>query len=236
MAKETADIILQEHSLTVLAGGVREGRKTFRNTLKYIEMGLSSNFGNMLSMTVASAVLPFFPMLPTQILLNNFMYDSSQLSLSSDRVDDSAIRQPSVWDIRFMRRYMLTFGPVSSLFDFATFGVLWMMFHGQPASFQTGWFIESVLTQIAVIYVIRTKLAPWRAARPSRLLVFNTLFICALAIVIPYSAVGAVFGFSKLPLLAMASIVVLVGAYLVLVEYVKRVFYRREERVYHSQL
>ncbi len=236
VAKETADIILQEQSLAVLAGGVMEGRKTFRNTLKYIEMGLSSNFGNMLSMTVASALLPFFPMLPTQILLNNFLYDSSQLSLSSDRVDPEAVRRPSVWDIRFIRRYMLTFGPISSLFDFATFGLLWAMFHDQPMLFQTGWFIESVATQVIVIYVIRTRLAPWRASKPSRLLVLNTSAVVLLATSIPYWALGRVFGFGPLPFTALGVILIFVLAYIGLVEFVKRWFYRREDRVYHSSL
>lgn len=227
VAKETADIILLQQDLGVLRDGVLEGRRTFHNTMKYIKMGLSSNFGNMFSMTVASAFLPFLPMLPTQILLNNFLYDTSQLMLSSDRVDNEDVQRPTGWNLHYVRKFMLVFGPVSSIFDFITFGVLLWAFKLPAASFQTGWFIESIATQIFVIYVIRTKRIPFIQSRPSALLLINTLLVVTVAWVIPYLPFGDAFKFGHLSGVMVASIAGIVITYLLLVEGVKHWFDRR---------
>jgi len=226
VAKETADIILLHKSLRVLKDGVVEGRRTFQNTMKYIMMGLSSNFGNMFSMMGASIFLPFFPMLPGQVLVNNFLYDTSQLSLPTDTVDNDEIRRPSTWSLPFIRKYMLTFGPVSSVFDFLTFAVLYWGFRVAESQFQTGWFIESIATQIFVIYVIRTKKIPFLQSRPSRLLLANTLLIVAVAWALPFTPLGGMLGFSPLPLAVVATLFIIVCACLALAEIVKRFFYR----------
>lgn len=227
VAKETADIILLEHSLDVLKDGILAGRRTFHNTLKYIMMGLSSNFGNMFSMTAASGFLPFLPMLPTQILLNNFLYDVSQLTLSTDRVDAADLTRPTSWNIRFIQRFMFVFGPVSSLFDFITFGVLLWVFRLSEAGFQTGWFIESITSQVFVIFVIRTKRWPFLQSRPSLAVLANTFLIVLIAWLLPYLPLRAWFNLHPLPgsiLLAIGGIAVV---YLFLVEAVKRWFWRR---------
>jgi Mg2+-importing ATPase len=226
VAKETADIILLRKSLQVLKDGVMEGRRTFQNTMKYITMGLSSNFGNMFSMMAASALLPFLPMLPTQILLNNFFYDFSQLSLSSDDVDKEDIRKPSEWSMKFIKKYMLVFGPISSIFDFLTFGLLFWVYHLSASQFQTGWFIESFATQVFVIYVIRTRKIPFVQSWPSKLLLFNTIAMVVLAWATPYMPWGKFFQFSPLHPVILFSIMSLVFLYLVLVEAVKRKFYK----------
>lgn len=226
VAKETADIILLEKSLRVLKDGVMEGRKTFHNSLKYILMGLSSNFGNMFSMLGASVMLPFLPMLPTQVLLNNFLYDSSQLSLPSDHVDAEDIRRPTKWNFSFIRRYMLTFGLISSVFDFLTFYLLYRVFALAGSAFQTGWFIESIATQILVIYVIRSKKIPFLQSAPSRLLFLNTLLMVIVAWLLPFSPFAKLLSFKALPPLILLSIVGLVFIYLILVEISKRIFYR----------
>ena len=231
VAKETADIILLKKSLRVLKAGIIEGRKTFRNTLKYILMGMSSNFGNMFSMTAASAFLPFLPMLPTQVLLNNFLYDSSQLSLSSDHVDESDVVKPTGWDMKFIRKYMLVFGPISSLFDFATFGLMFALFRNSEHQFQTGWFMESIATQVFVIYIIRTKKIPFLQSSPSRLLLLNTLLIVAVAWLIPLLPFARFFNFQPLPLWVVGTLFGFVILYLLLVEVVKRWFFRREARM-----
>jgi Mg2+-importing ATPase len=161
IAKESADIILLKKSLMVLEDGVVEGRKTFTNIIKYIRMGASSNFGNMLSMTGASLFLPFLPMLPIQILLNNFLYDLSQIGIPSDKVDRENLIKPKRWNIASIRRFMVIFGPLSSLFDFSTYAILFFVYKADPAFFHTGWFLESLLTQTLVIYVIRTSKIPF---------------------------------------------------------------------------
>ena len=227
VAKESADMILLQKSLRVLKDGIIEGRRTFHNSLKYIMMGLSSNFGNMFSMMGASVMLPFLPMQPTQILLNNFMYDSSQLSLSSDTVDDDDIKKPTSWNLKFIRKYMYVFGFVSSVFDFLTFGLLYFFFHLSEAQFQTGWFIESIATQVFVIYVIRTKKIPFIQSRPSMLLLTNTLLAVVIAWILPFTPIGSYFGLQRLPLLILMLIAGLVVAYLILVQFTKQIFYRR---------
>lgn len=228
VAKETAGIILLEQSLAVLKDGILEGRKTFHNTMKYIMMGMSSNFGNMFSMTGASALLPFLPMLPTQILLNNFLYDSGQFTLSTDRVDDQDLTQPTVWDIKFIQRFMLVFGPISSIFDFVTFGLLLWVFKLTESGFQTGWFMESIATQVFVIYIIRTKRLPFFQSRPSLALFLNTSLAVLVAWLIPY--IGPLqrwFGLRPLSLTIDLAIFLTVVVYLGLAEITKRWFYRR---------
>ena len=227
VAKETADIILLKKSLMVLKDGIIEGRKTFQNTFKYMLMNLSSNFGNMFSMMSASAFLPFLPMLPGQVLLNNFLYDSAQLSLSTDKVDDNDIKKPPQLDMNFLKKYMVAFGIVSSVFDFITFFVLYRVFKLTNGQFQTGWFVESIATQILVIYVIRTHKLPFLQSSPSGLLIFNTLIAIALAFIVPITPLSHLFGFVVPPVKVLLAIFAIVFAYLLFVEAVKRPFYKR---------
>ena len=195
IAKESADIILLEKSLLVLEDGVLEGRRTFGNIMKYIKMGSSSNFGNMISMTGASLFLPFLPMLPIQILFNNFIYDVSQVAIPTDNVDEDYLKTPKGWDIAALRRFMLVFGPISSLFDFITFGLLLFVFHASPEFFHTGWFLESLCTQTFIIYIIRTAKVPFLESRPSRFLVLMSLFIVGTAFAVTLLPWGRFFGF-----------------------------------------
>ncbi|HCM52484.1 TPA: magnesium-translocating P-type ATPase [Candidatus Wolfebacteria bacterium] len=227
VAKETAGIILLRKSLRALRDGVVEGRKTFHNTQKYILMGLSSNFGNMLSMTVVSLFIPFLPMLPSQILLNNFLYDSSQGTLPSDAVDNTEICKPPKWDLPFLKRFMLVFGLMSTLFDFVTFGLLFFVFNLSERQFQTGWFIESLATQIFVIYIIRTKKVPFLQSSPGAFLVTTTAGAVAIAWIIPFTPLGRYFLFERLPLPILLSISGIVIVYLFSVEFIKRIFYKR---------
>ena len=227
VAKETASIILLRKSLRALRDGVIEGRKTFHNTTKYILMGLSSNFGNMLSMTAISLFIPFLPMLPSQILLNNFLYDSSQVTLPTDSVDDHDVKTPPKWDLSLLKRFMLVFGLLSSAFDFVTFGILYFGFNLSERQFQTGWFIESLATQVFVIYVIRTKKIPFLQSTPSPLLLATTLVAVLIGWVIPFTSLGDYFLFGALPLHVLASITLIIVAYLVAVEFAKRIFYAR---------
>lgn len=227
VAKETAGIILLRKSLRALRDGVIEGRKTFHNTTKYILMGLSSNFGNMLSMTAVSLFIPFLPMLPSQILLNNFLYDSSQGTLPGDAVDDRDVKTPPRWDLPFLKRFMLVFGLISSLFDFFTFGLLFFVFNLSERQFQTGWFIESLATQIFVIYVIRTKRIPFLQSSPSVWLAATTVGAVAIAWIIPFTPLGSYFVFERLPLPILFSIAGIVVIYLFSVEFAKRIFYKR---------
>lgn len=226
VAKEAADIILLKKSLHVLRDGVLEGRRTFQNTMKYMMMGLSSNFGNMFSMTVASMVLPFLPMLPAQILLNNFLYDSSQVTIPSDNVDAETLKSPPRWNIHFIRRYMAVFGMVSSFFDFITFGVLLMVFKLAEGQFQTGWFIESLTTQILVIHIIRTRKVPFLQSRPSRLLLVSTVAFIAIAWGLIFSPIREVFSFTALPPLVPVVMIWITITYLGAVEITKRIFFR----------
>jgi len=225
IAKDTADIILMEKSLESLKDGIVEGRKTFHNSLKYILMGMSSNFGNMFSMMGASIFLPFLPMLPTQILFNNFIYDVSQLSLPSDKVDEDELLKPAHWDFKFMRSYMIVFGLMSSIFDFLTFYLLFFYFHLGEHQFQNGWFIESIATQIFVIYIIRTKKIPFFQSRPSRALFATTFLAVVFAWIVQFTFLGKLMNFDRLPLYIMAIIASYVLIYLVLVEIAKRLFY-----------
>lgn len=227
VVKETADIILLEKSLRALKDGVLEGRKTFKNTVKYIKMGFSSNFGNMFSMMGASAFLPFLPMMPSQILLNNFLYDMSQTTLSTDNVDREDEKKPMRFEMKYFGKYIFVFGIVSSLFDFLTFFFLYKIFRLSEAGFQTGWFIASITTQIFIVYVIRTKRVPFVKSRPGKWIVASTLFVASLAWIIPYTPVGPLFSFVRLPFATGISILGIVSAYLLVGEAVKFLFYRK---------
>jgi Mg2+-importing ATPase len=226
IAQESADLILTKKSLLVLSNGVIEGRKTFGNTMKYIMMGLSSNFGNMFSMVGATLFLPFLPMLPLQILLNNFLYDLSQLTIPTDAIDKEYIQQPKSWDIPFLKKFMITMGSVSSLFDFIIFFILFQLYKTQPSFFQTGWFIESIATQVFVIYVIRTKKIPFLQSSPSKLLLVNTLVIVSIAWILPFIHIGRLFSFTPLSIPILLSIACLVVIYLFTAEAVKQIFYK----------
>jgi P-type Mg2+ transporter len=225
VAREAAEIILLESSLSVLRDGIIEGRKSFGNIMKYIMMGTSSNFGNMFSMAGATLFLPFLPLLPVQILLNNLLYDLSQIMLPTDKVDSELTVKPKKWDMRLVRDFMLVFGPISSLFDFVTFGVLWFVYRAQPELFRTGWFIESLATQVLVIYVIRTVRPPW-LSRPSRGLVLSTLAALTVGMILPLTSANHLFGFAPPPPIFYAFLAAAVIAYLVLVETGKRWFFR----------
>jgi Mg2+-importing ATPase len=226
VAKEAAALILLEQDLRVLHEGVLEGRRTFGNIMKYIMMGTSSNFGNMFSMAGASLLLPFLPMLPLQILLNNFLYDLSEVPIPLDQVDEDFLRHPRHWDMSFIRNFMLTVGPVSSLFDFLTFYVLLMVLHADEALFHTGWFIESLATQVLVIFIIRTRGLPFHS-HPSRVLTMTSLAVVLVAILLPLTPVGSHLGFVPPPPLFFLILAGMVVAYLCMVEVVKRWFYRR---------
>ena len=226
VAKDAADVILLEHDLKVLHDGVREGRESFGNVMKYILMGISSNFGNMLSMAVATVALPFLPMLPLQILLNNLLYDASQVALPLDQVDPAFSRKPRQWDVRFVRRFMFVFGPVSSLFDLLTFVVLLHVFNASETRFHTGWFIESLATQTLVIYIIRTSGNPLRS-RPSRALIAATILCLGAGIALPFSPFAHALGFAHPPLTFFGFLALLTAAYLALAQIVKQRFYQR---------
>jgi P-type Mg2+ transporter len=225
VAKDAADVILLEKDLGVLATGIAEGRRIFANTIKYVLMGTSSNFGNMFSAAAASALLPFLPMLPSQILLNNLLYDSSQLAIPTDNVDAEQLHAPSHWDIAFIRRFMLTFGPISSLFDFLTFGLMLGVLHAGPVEFRTGWFVESLATQTLIIFAIRTRRVPFIRSRPGGVITVTTFAVIAVGIALTVSPVAHTLGFTTLPPQFYFALLVLTAAYLVLVEVTKKVFY-----------
>jgi Mg2+-importing ATPase len=224
IAKETADIILLRKSLRVLKEAVVEGRRTFGNINKYIKMGSSSNFGNMLSLTGGTLFLPFLPMLPVQILLNNFLYDLSQLAIPTDAVDKDYLVKPRPWNIKAIKNFMLIIGPVSSIFDFLTYALMLFVFSAAPALFHTGWFLESLTTQTLVIYVIRTGKVPFLQSWPSRYLMITSAFIIALGFGLVFSPFANGLGFIDLPPLYFLFLALIVGAYLGLVQLVKTWF------------
>ena len=223
VARDAADIVLGERDLGALHAGVIEGRKAFANVMKYLLMGTSSNFGNVLSMAVASLVLPFLPMLPTQILLNNFLYDIAQVTIPGDNVAASQLTAPRRWSVRSIRRFMLGVGPISSLYDFLTFYVLIVWLHAGEPEFHTGWFVESLATQTLVLFVIRTTGNPLRS-RPSKSLMATVLAAVVIGTVLPFTPIGADLGFIPLPPLFFAFLAVATATYLLLVEGVKRHF------------
>jgi Mg2+-importing ATPase len=221
-------VILLEKDLDVLADGVAEGRRIFANTIKYVLMGTSSNFGNMASAAGASLFLSFLPMLPSQILLNNLLYDTSQLAIPTDNVDEEQLRRPSHWDIGFIRRFMICFGPLSSVFDFLTFGVMLWVFHSGPEQFRSGWFVESLATQTLVIFAIRTRHVPFFRSHPSLPLTLAALGVVAVGALLPATPFAHALGFQPLPIAFFAALVGMVVGYLVLIELGKRIFYRAE--------
>ena len=227
IAKESADIIMLKKSLMVLEDGVREGRKTFGNIVKYIKMGSSSNFGNMFSMTGGSMFLPFLPMLPIQILLNNFLYDLSQVAIPTDEVDNEYLKKPRPWNVESIKKFMVIIGPISSIYDFLTYGVMLFIFHASAQLFHTGWFIESLCTQTLVIHVIRTGKIPFLESRPSRFLILTSIFIVATGMVIPFSPLAKPFGFVAPPPLYFVILFFMVITYLLLVQVVKAWFIRK---------
>jgi Mg2+-importing ATPase len=226
VARDAAEVILMEQSLPVLHQGIIEGRKAFGNVMKYLLMGTSSNFGNMISMAGASLFLPFLPMLPTQILLNNFLYDLAQVAIPTDRVDQAYIHKPHRWDIRLIRDFMLYIGPISSIYDFLTFYALLKVFHASERFFHTGWFVESLATQTLVIFVIRTAGNPLRS-RPSAALAATTLLAALAGGLLPFTPLASWLGFTPLPADFFLFLIVVTGAYLLLVELVKRRLMRR---------
>jgi Mg2+-importing ATPase len=226
VAKDAADVLLLEKDLDVLADGVMGGRRIFANTIKYVLMGTSSNFGNMFSAAGASLFLAFLPMLPSQILLNNLLYDTSQLAIPTDDVDPEQVARPTRWDVGFIRKFMLFFGPVSSVFDFITFGVMLWGFHAGPALFRSGWFVESLATQTLVIFAIRTRRIPFFRSRPSVPLLLAALAVVTVGAWLPASPFGRMLGFRPLPGLFFLALVLMVMAYLLLIEAGKYWFYR----------
>jgi Mg2+-importing ATPase len=233
VARESADIILLKNDLTVLAQGVLEGRKTFGNTMKYIMMGVSSNFGNMFSAAGGSLFLGFLPMLPIQILLNNLLYDTSQTVMTTDNVDPEYIERPKRWDISFIRRFMVTLGPVSSLFDFVTFFTMLFVFQAVidpvlfPSVFQTAWFTESLCSQTLVVLIIRTRRVPFYKSKPSKYLTIMLAGVIGFALLVPYTPLGDFFGFAPPPPAFYLALAGILGAYALLAEVVKRWFYNR---------
>jgi P-type Mg2+ transporter len=227
IAKESADIILLKKSLMALEDGVIEGRKTFGNILKYIKMGSSSNFGNMFSMTGASLFLPFLPMLPIQILLNNLLYDFSQVAIPSDGVDDEYLLKSRPWNVDYIKKFMIFIGPISSIFDFVTFGVLLFIFHASPSLFHTGWFLESLCTQTLVIHIIRTGKIPFIESKPSQFLMFTSIYIVTIGLIIPFTPLGKFFGFVAPPLTYFIALFLIVVSYLFLVQIGKKWFIKK---------
>jgi P-type Mg2+ transporter len=230
VAKDAADIVMLEKDLGVLADGVIEGRRIFSNTIKYVLMGTSSNFGNMFSAAGASLFLNFLPMLPTQILLNNLLYDVSEMTIPTDNVDEEMLRRPSAWDTRFIRRFMAFFGPISSIYDFLTFGVMLFVFHAGESLFQTGWFVESLATQSLVIFVIRTRRIPFTRSRPSAPLFATTVAVASLGAILPFTPLASLFGFTPLPAAFMGILLVMIVTYVLLVDLGKRLFFRVERK------
>ena len=231
IARESADLILLEKSLAVLNDGVIEGRKVFANILKYVRMGASSNFGNMFSVLGASILLPFLPMTPIQILANSLLYDFSQTAIPTDNVDPEMLARPRKWDIGGIAKFMLFVGPVSSVFDYATFILMLGVYDAwdKPALFQTGWFVESLLTQTMIIHIIRTNRIPFFQSRASGALMAMTLIVCAIGAALPYSPLASLLGFTPLPASYWPVIGGFIVAYACLAHIVKTAFVAREE-------
>jgi len=226
VAKDAADIVLLEKDLGVLVEGVREGRTTFANTLKYVFMATSANFGNMFSMAGVSLFIPFLPLLPKQILLTNLMTDFPEMTIATDRVDDEMVDHPRRWDIRAIRKFMITFGLVSSVFDYLTFGLLLLVLHANEGQFRTGWFLESVISASIIVLVIRSR-KPFFRSRPGKYLLIATLSIAVITLILPFTPIGTVFGFTPLSFTTYLLLLLIVIAYIVAAEVVKRIFYKK---------
>jgi len=228
VAKDAADLILLDKDLGILHEGVREGRRTFSNVMKYIMMGTSSNFGNMFSMALGTLMLPFLPMLPLQIILNNFLYDLSEIAIPFDNVEEQALARPHAWNMDFVRRFMISLGPVSSVFDLLTFFVLIHFFEAGEAIFHTGWFVESIATQVLVIFIIRTRGSPF-ANRPNSLLAILSFSVVAIAALLPFSLFGQYLGFTPMPPALYVAVAAIVLLYLATIQLAKKIFYRHWE-------
>ena len=224
VAKETAQIVLLEKDLGVLVQGVREGRITFANTLKYVFMATSSNFGNMFSMAGASLFLPFLPLLPKQILLTNLLTDFPEMTIASDNVDTQMVAQPRRWDIKFIRKFMITFGFVSSLFDFMTFGLL-IALDVSAEQFRTAWFLESVVSASLIVFVVRSSNSFFKT-RPGDYLIATTLMVVAITLSLPFTPIAPILGFVPLPLSLIGLLLMIVMFYLSIAEIAKHIFYR----------
>jgi Mg2+-importing ATPase len=226
VAKESADIVLLEKDLAVLIQGVREGRTTFANTIKYIFMATSANFGNMFSMAGASLFLPFLPLLPKQILLTNLMTDFPAMTIATDHVDADMVDQPRRWNIAFIRKFMITFGLVSSVFDYLTFGVLLLILHATPDQFRTGWFMESVISASVIVLVIRSR-RPFYKSRPRKYLFVATMGVVLVTFILPFMPVRGIFGFTPLPASFVTMMGLIVALYILMTEWVKKIFYQK---------
>jgi len=226
VAKEAADIVLLEKDLAVLVQGVQEGRRTFANTLKYVFMATSANFGNMFSMAGASLFLPFLPLLPKQILLTNLLTDFPEMTIATDSVDPELVEKPRRWNIQSIRSFMVTFGILSSVFDYLTFGVLLMILHATTKQFRTGWFVESVISASVIVLVIRTRRAFFRS-KPGKYLLIVTLLVVVVTILLPFIPLGELLGFQPLPMMILLVIGVIVALYVIGAEITKRFFYKR---------
>ncbi len=227
VAKEAADIVLLEKDLGVLVEGVQDGRKTFANTLKYVFMAVSANFGNMFSMAGASLFLSFLPLLPTQVLLTNLMTDFPEMAIPTDSVDSVMVQKPRRWNVKFIRDFMMTFGLLSSVFDYATFGVLLFILHATVDQFRTGWFIESVVSATLIVLIIRTQQSFFRS-KPSKYLLFATVSVVIATVLLPFTALGKLFGFVPVSLTFLLLAAIIVGLYVLSAELAKRFFYKRE--------
>jgi Mg2+-importing ATPase len=226
VAKEAADIVLLEKDLAVLVQGVREGRRTFANTLKYVFMATSANFGNMFSMAGASLFLSFLPLLPKQILLTNLLTDFPEMTIATDNVDDELVEKPRRWNIQFIGNFMMTFGLLSSVFDYLTFGVLLLILHATTKQFRTGWFLESVISASIIVLVIRTQKLLFRS-KPGRYLLVTTLLTVIVTILLPFTPLAGLLGFQPLPVNVLLVIGVIVALYVIAAEVTKRFFYKR---------
>ena len=226
VAKEAADIVLLDKDLGVFVDGVREGRVTFANTLKYVFMATSANFGNMFSMAGVSLFLPFLPLLPKQILLTNLLTDFPEMTIATDRVDNEMIDYPRRWNIQAIRKFMITFGLVSSVFDYLTFGVLLLVLHANQDQFRTGWFLESVISASLIVLVIRSR-KPFFKSRPSQYLLMATLLVVVATLLLPLTPVGKILGLPPLPISFLLLIGIIVVGYILSAEMTKRIFYSK---------
>jgi Mg2+-importing ATPase len=224
--KETADFVLLEKNLDVLVKGVQEGRRTFSNTLKYVFMATSANFGNMFSMAGASLFLSFLPLLPKQILFMNLLTDVPEMTISTDNVDPEMVEKPRRWDLKFISKFMLVFGLLSTVFDYATFAILIFLLDANTELFRTTWFTESIISASIIVLVIRTK-RPLFKSRPRKYLLLAILAIAGLTIVIPYTPLGQIFEFVPLPIPYLIAILLIVLTYVFAAEITKRIFYRK---------
>ncbi|HEU4716995.1 MAG TPA: HAD-IC family P-type ATPase, partial [Bacteroidia bacterium] len=226
VAREAAGIVLLEKNLDVLSDGIEEGRKTYLNTLKYIFLTTSASFGNMFSMAVASFLIPFLPLLPVQVLLLNFLTDLPSFAIASDNVDAEMLAKPRKWDMKLIRNFMIVFGLESSIFDFITFSLLYFSFHAGQDLFRSGWFVESALTEVLILMIIRTR-RPFVKSLPGKLLLSASLAVVAAVIVIPYTLQGNVFSFVPLPAAVIAAMIGIALLYTVTGEMTKRILFRK---------